>query len=718
MRRVLSFLMILNLSFCYAQTSTIADFVENDPYKNVENVPLVWLKEDRHYAHFEKLGSDTLNSILISDIQTGEHIDTSYHVAGEAGRVVVESFSYSPDEKYLLLESDTKKSYRHSYSASYYLLDIEGETLYPINNGKHVSYPSFSPDSKMIAYVKGPDIYYTRLDNNSEFQITKSGVSGKLKHGSADWVYEEEFGMTSAFHWSPDSKRIAFLSFNESNVAEYHLQRWTDEYPEITSYRYPRPGGANSVVTASIYDIEKNTTSKVNVGLDKDYYLPKIRWTESSNVLAVVKVNRLQNRLEILHCSVMGGNPISILKENSKTYIDANDKILHYLNDGSFLFTSDRDGYLHLYHHSSDGQLINQVTSGSFDFDEFYGTDPAQKLVYFSGNKGASLEKHVFSKTLKGNKYRKISLDSGYNSASFSSKNGYVVVSNHSLKNAPKKTIYTLSNLKPVRILEQTEVESNSSKIRLFSYRNREQTQLNGYLVVPESFDSTKVYPLLVYTYGGPGSQQVQNRFDLPERSFHEYLASKGVLVACIDNRGTGGRGRDFKNTTYLQLGKLEVEDLQDAVGYLGSQSFIDVENIGIWGKSYGGYLAAKTLFNSSDILSYGVAVAPVTDWRLYNTAYSERFMQRPTDNEAGYDESSLLNEVQLLKDPFLLIHGTNDDNVHLQHSMALSKALISFQVPFSTVYYPSVAHSFAQIDAKKHLYMQIEHFITNSGGR
>lgn len=721
MREVTTFLLILCAGVCLAQQASISDIVENNPYEVDQQVDIHWMTTDENYAHFEKLGNDTLNSIVVSDIRTGEHIDTAYFAGGDIERLIIQKFSFSPNEKFVLLETEIRYRHRYSYTAACYILDIDGEKIYPLGEGERIGYPSFSDDSRMIAYVKGPNLYYTRLDNNSEFQITKSGIEGKLLHGSPDWVYEEEFGLKRAFEWSPDSKKIAFLSFNESNVEEYPLQEWTESYPQITPYKYPRPAGSNSVVSASIYDVEKNTTSKVNVGLDKDFYLPKITWTESSNMLAVIKVNRLQNRLEILHCSTMGGNAISILKENSKTYIDANSKILHYLSDGSFLFTSDRDGYLHLYHHSPDGQLINQVTSGAFDLFEFYGIDDAEKQVFFSGNKDATKEKHVFAKALKGGKYRKISVDSGINTASISAKEGLIVIQNHSMKTSPKQIVYNLSNLKPERTLFESEIEETntpSQQIRFFTFRNREQTQLNGYLVVPNDFDSTVVYPLLVYASGAPGSQQVQNRFDLSERSFHQFLASKNTLVACIDNRGTGGRGRDFKNSTYLQLGKQEMEDQLDLVRHLGEQKFVDNENIGIWGKGYGGYLAAKALFNGQGQIKYGISVAPVSDWRLYNSVFSERYMQMPNDNDAGYDESSLLNEAQLLKGRFLLVHGTGDENVHLQHSIALSQAIISSQIPFSTVYYPNIGHDFVQKDAKKHLYKQIEHFLVNLGGK
>ncbi len=568
-----------------------------------------------------------------------------------------------------------------------------------------------------MGFVRDNNIYFKDLNKNELVQVTTDGKKNEIINGFADWVYEEELSLTRSFFWSPDGNKIAYLKFDESEVPMYNMQIWRGLYPQDYRYKYPKAGEKNSDVTIHIYDLPSGKTSEINVGDETDIYFARLQWLPTGNTISVTRLNRLQNKRDIFHCEANSGNCHLVYYENTDTYIDI-DRVddLTYLQDGkSFIISSEKSGFKHLYHYDITGKLIAQITEGNWMVDKFNGIDEKKGLLYFTSTMDSPIERQLYVTDLKGKRLKKLSELPGVHSITFSHDFKYYI-DNHSSAFLPPSTILYSAQGKILNILaENSEYEKQTkeygfARMKFFSIPIAPGDSLNAYIMLPVDFDENKKYPMLMYVYGGPGSQSVMNRWN--RNMWHHFLTRQGYIVVGVDNRGTGGRGRAFQDITYKNLGKVESEDIIASAKYLAKYPFIDENRIGIWGWSYGGYMSSLCLMIGHDIFKAAIAVAPVTNWRFYDTIYTERYLQRPQDNPSGYDDYSPVNHVDELEGAFLLIHGTGDDNVHFQNTVELQNALIKANKQFSSFFYPNRNHGIYGGNTTLHLYTMMSNFI------
>jgi dipeptidyl-peptidase-4 len=559
------------------------------------------------------------------------------------------------------------------------------------------------------------------LSSGEEKQITLDGKNNEIINGRSDWVYEEEFSFAQAFYWSPDGKHIAYYKFNETEVPEYSMTMFEGLYPYDYRYKYPKAGEKNSVVSIHIYTLENGATKSVEIGSEKDQYIPRIRWTQNANSLCVLRMNRHQNKLDYLLADAASGNSRVMMTEEDKYYIDIEKEQLTFLANGKqFINASERDGYNHLYLYDMNGKLIKQITKGNWEVTDIYGIDQKKGLIYYQSTESSPLQRDVYVIGFNGVAKRKISTLSGTNSASFSTDFSYYILSNHSAKSPIYVSLHDNSG-KVIRVLEdnaktkKTYSEYQISPTEFFSFTTSEGVSLNGYMIKPANFDASKKYPVFLYVYGGPGSQNVADAWGGARSVWFNYLAQKGYIVACVDNRGTGFRGAEFKKMTYLNLGKYETMDQIETGKWFAKQSYVDPNRIGIWGWSYGGYMSSLCITKGADVFKLAIAVAPVTTWRFYDSIYTERYLRTPQENKAGYDDNSPINYAKLLKGKFLLIHGTGDDNVHFQNSVMFSEALIQANKQFEQAYYPNKNHGISGGNTTLQLYRKMTDFVLNN---
>ncbi len=629
-----------------------------------------------------------------------------------------DSYEFSSDESFIMLTTDTEPVYRRSFTANYYIYNTTNSELFPLSpNGKQ-QLASLSPDNRHVAFVRDNNIYLVDLENMSEVQITFDGKRNEIINGAPDWVYEEEFGFADGFKWSPDGKRIAFYRFDETKVKEFFLTTYGDLYPESYKYKYPKAGERNSVVTIHVFDLEKGSISNMDIGTDEEYYIPRIKWTNEPEVLSVIWLNRLQNHVKVLHCNSADGNSEIVYEETNDKYIsEATDDMVTYLpGNDSFLLISERNGWFHLYLHNFISGETRPVTSGEFDVKSLIDVDGRNGIVYYTSYEESPLEIHLYSVNIDGSGKKRISEGSGSYSASFSNTFEYYILS-YSSANMPP--IYELYNRKGklIRVLEdnctlkQNVKDYGFSKVEFIEVPTKSGQLLNGYMIKPSDFDPESKYPLFIYVYGGPESQNVVQRWNRHAPWF-QMLVQEGYIVACVDNRGTNGRGEAFRKSTYMELGKLETIDQLEAATYLGDLPYIDKDRIGIFGWSYGGFMTSLCLTKGNGLFKMGIAVAPVTNWRYYDTIYTERFMRKPAENTTGYDDNSPINYAARLQGKLLLVHGTGDDNVHFQNSVDFVTALIEANKQFAVLFYPNKDHRISGGNTTYHLYTLMTDFV------
>ena len=654
------------------------------------------------------------------DFTSGNFVSTIFDVAETQGALSdFDGYSFSEDEQKILLEASTESIYRHSYYAQFYVWDRQTKSLSKVFEGGKQRYATFSPKADKVAFVHDNNLYFKDLTNGKVTQVTKDGAYNQIINGASDWVYEEEFVLVRAFEWSPDGKKIALLRFDESQVKEFTMQMYRDElYPEHVDFKYPKVGEKNSSVTAHIYNLENNRLVKVDTGVETDIYLPRLKWV-SANQVCVFRMNRHQNELELLLAEASSGKTELLYKEVEDQYIAENvlDDIV-FLKDGKhFLMSSERDGWQHLYLHNMKGKLVKQLTKGNWDVTAFYGVDEVNQLVYFQAAKESPLRRHVYAIDLNSNKETRLSEQEGWNSASFSSTFDYYMLEHSTANTPPTYAVYN-RNGKVQRELEENERVSKIQKdygvapMEFFTFQTSDNLTLNGWMIKPANFDPNRQYPVFMFLYGGPGSQQVTDSWKGQNYWWFQMLAQQGFLIACVDNRGTGGRGEAFKKVTYLQLGKYETKDQIEAAKYLGSLKYADPNRIGIFGWSYGGYMSSLCLLKGNDVFKAAIAVAPVTSWKWYDTVYTERYMQTLAENPTGYKENSPVYFADRLKGNYLLIHGLGDDNVHWQHSAEMTNALINANKQFDTYIYPNRNHGIYGGVVRLHLYGKMTNFL------
>ncbi|MEM5563923.1 S9 family peptidase [Psychroserpens sp. AS72] len=637
----------------------------------------------------------------------------------------IESFSnytFSDDETKVLLATNVESVFRRSTLGIFYVYNTETNQTTLVSEEK-IQEPTFSPDGNKIAFGLKNNLFVKDLITGKTEQITFDGEKNKIINGITDWVYEEEFSFVRAFEWNAAGNKIAFIRFDETNVPEFSMDVYGQQlYQTQTVFKYPKAGEKNSDVSLHIYDLAKNNTQEVKLNKAyNDFYIPRIKWSNDANVLSAQYTNRHQNELDLWMINAETSTANLVLAETDKAYIDVTFN-LTFLKDNSFIWTSEKDGWNHIYHYDKDGKLINQVTSGDWEVTDYYGYDQNSKRIFYQSTEDGSVNRSVYSIGLNGKKKQRLTKNTGTNSASFSADFTYFINSFSSATNPPE---YTLNNSKTGNLVKSIKdndklaqkLSRYKTSQKEFSTINVNGNDLNMWTIKPADFDENKTYPLFMYQYSGPGSQQVTNRWNNANDYWYQHLAQQGYIVVCIDGRGTGFKGADFKKVTQNELGKYEVEDQIQAAKQLGKLSYIDENNIGIWGWSYGGFMSSNALFKGNDTFSMAIAVAPVTSWRFYDSIYTERYMTTPQENPSGYDENSPINHVDKLKGEFLLIHGTGDDNVHVQNTMRMVEALIQADKQFEWMIYPDKNHGIYGGNTRLHLYKKMTNFIHENLG-
>lgn len=625
-----------------------------------------------------------------------------------------ESYAFNNDETKLMLGVDEEQIYRHSSLGVFYVYDLASKSLQLIDKEK-IQEPTFSPDSKKVAYVKNNNIFIKNLETNIVVQVTSDGKKNQIINGICDWVYEEEFSFARAFEWSKDSKNLAFLRFDETDVPTFSMDIvGSDLYPTQQVFKYPKAGEKNSVVTLHLFNVSAEKTIKIDLGNYE--YIPRIKWTNNPEILSVITLNRHQNDLKLFAVNASNFTSKVILNETDKAFVDIQDN-LTFLADNSFIWTSEKSGFNHIYHYSKEGKLINQVTKGNWEVTNFFGINEKNNTVYYQSVEDGSINRTIYSIKLNGTSKKRLSNASGTNEAAFSKNLKYFI---NTFSDANTPPIYSLYNgegslLKEIlnnKKLSEKLANYNISKKEFFVL-NTKNGVFNAWMLKPNNFDANKKYPMFMTQYSGPGSQSVSNTWNAANDYWYQHLAEKGYIIVCVDGRGTGFKGADFKKVTYKELGKYEVEDQIESAKELGKRPYIDAKEIGIWGWSYGGFMSANCLFKGNDVFKMAIAVAPVTSWRFYDSIYTERYMQTPQENASGYDENSPLNFANLLKGNFLLVHGSGDDNVHVQNTMRLTNALVEANKPFDLAIYPDRNHGiYTGKNTRLHLYEKMTRFI------
>jgi dipeptidyl-peptidase-4 len=653
-------------------------------------------------------------TIDVYSYKTLEKVKTLVNSNTIKGLEAFSSYSFNDEESSVILGTAFKKVYRRSFTGTFYHYNLSTKKLTLI--GEDIQQPTFSPDSKKVAYTKNNNIYILSLTNsNTLTQVTKDGKKNAIINGTTDWVYEEEFGFVRAFEWDKYSNYLAFLRFDESKVPTFSMDMvGTQNYPDQQVFKYPKAGEKNADVTLHMYTLSSKNTKKISLG---DYeYIPRIKWSNDANVLVATTLNRHQNNLKLHKLNALRSSSTLLLNETDKAYVDITDN-LTFLNDNSFIWTSEKDGFNHIYHYDFSGKLINQITKGNWEVTNYYGFNKDKQTIYYQSVENGSTNRGVYSIGLDGKNKKLLSNSKGTNTASFSTNLNYFINTYSSTEIPPIYSLYTAEGEMLKVIKDNTELKEGLSTYKMspkeFSTIKINGNELNMWMIKPADFDKNKKYPLLMFQYSGPGSQQVANRWNGSNDYWHNMLAQKGMIIVCVDGRGTGFKGSDFKKSTYLNLVKYETEDQIAAAKELANRSYIDEANIGIWGWSFGGHMSTNSLLKGSDIFTTAIAVAPVTSWRFYDTVYTERFLRTPQENPGGYDDNSPVNYADKLEGNYLLVHGTGDDNVHVQNSYRMINSLIEANKQFDMFIVPDRTHGiYKGKNTRLNLYTKMTNFV------
>ena len=718
----INLLFLLLLTSVFAQQKITVEAIYTGQFQAKGMVELQSMKNTNQYTVLNFDQTSRSLQIEVFDFATLKKVNTLIETKNQSKLSEgIDSYTFSSDEKKILIANNTNPIYRHSFSADYFLYNLETKEMTKIL--EQVQEPVFSPDGKMIAYVKENNIYIYDVTSKTNSQITSDGKKNEIINGITDWVYEEEFAFVRAFDWSKDSKKIGFIRFDETQVPEYSMSIFAKNlYPKVETFKYPKAGEKNSLVSLHLYIVDSKITKKVDLSQYNDFYIPRIEWTNDANVLSAKILNRHQDNLDLLLVDGTTAATKVVLKEKDKSYIDFVDKDnLTFLNDNSFIWTSEQDGFNHIYWYDKSGKLINQVTKGIWEVTEYYGFDEKTKSVYYQSTENGSINRDVYRISLDGKNKTRLSQNLGTNAATFSPNFEYFI---NSFSSASQPTTYTLNDSKSGKQLQViVNNEALTSKLKAYNLPQKEffvlktekGNELNAWILKPKDFDPSKKYPVFMYQYSGPGSQEVKNSWNDYDDYWFMMLTQQGYIVACVDGRGTGFKGADFKKVTYKQLGKHEVEDQIDAAKVIGNYPYVDKSRIGIWGWSYGGFMSSNCILKGNDIFKMAIAVAPVTNWRFYDSVYTERFMQTPQENPSGYDNNSPINFAEKLKGKYLLIHGSADDNVHVQNSMQMMEALIQANKQFDSQIYPDKNHGIYGGNTRIQLFNKMTNFIENN---
>ncbi len=675
------------------------------------------MKNTNQYTVLNFDRNSKTTQIDLFDYATLNKVTTLIDTKDFAALTSIDSYTFDQAEKKILIATNTESIFRRSFTANYFVYDIAAKKLSKFTD-KAIQEPTFSSDGTKVAYAFENNLFVFDLLLNKETQITSDGKKNSIINGITDWVYEEEFAFVRAFDWNANGTKIAFIRFDETDVPKFSMDMYNQGlYPTQSVFKYPKAGEKNAEVSLHIYDVAAAKTQKIDLSNYTDFYIARLKWTNDQNVLSAQIINRHQDNLDVLFVDGNSGSKKVILNEKDKAYVDVTDN-LTFLKDNSFIWTSEKDGFNHIYYYDKTGKLKNQVTKGNWDVTTYYGFDEKNKTIYYQSVENGSINRDVYSISIDGKSKKRLSLKIGTNNATFSPNFQYFINTYSSATSAPYYSLNDSKTSQEIKKIQSNEaVEEKLAKYNVaskeFSTITTEKGHiLNTWMIKPKDFDPNKKYPVFMFQYSGPGSQQVDNAWNGTDDYWFMMLAQKGYIVACVDGRGTGFKGAEFKKCTQKELGKYEVEDQIDAAKVFGKYTFVDKSRIGIFGWSFGGFMAANCVFQGADVFKSAIAVAPVTSWRYYDSIYTERYMQTPQENASGYDNNSPITHVNKLKGNFLLIHGTADDNVHVQNTMKMVEALIQANKQFDWAIYPDKNHGIYGGKTRLQLYTKMTNFI------
>lgn len=663
------------------------------------------LSDGEHYAVIE--GNAIVKYSYVNTHKIGNIVDGKYY-----------NYEFSNDESKILLLTESLPIYRHSFLGKYQVKDLKSGREVLINGGKLIQEPRFSPDASKVAFVEGNNLFYQDLETGKIAQITTDGEKNHILNGISDWVYEEEFGHSRQYEWTKNSDAIVFVKSDETAVREVNLPIYQGNlYPEEMKFKYPKAGEENSKVSAFMYQLSNKKLSKIDLSAFKGYYIINVVPTQKYDEIVLITSERNQNAMDILKVNTKTGKTTKLFTEIDEKWIDTDKNIIEFLEDNSFIWASERDGYRHLYWYNENGKLKKQITKGNWEVVEYYGFNPKTKEVFIQTTQNGSINKVISKVNINTGKSLIISEKEGNNIANFSKNYRYFIETSSAVD---KPYTYTLKDKDGILIKDLQNNKEQYKRLErdnfvakeFFTIPNAVGDSMNAWIIKPKNFDKMKKYPVLMYQYSGPGSQSVENSWDNGNALWFNMLAQKGYLVVCVDGRGTGFRGAKYKKATYKNLGKYEIEDQITAAKWLGNQPYVDANRIGIFGWSFGGYMTSLALTKGADTFKLGIAVAPVTNWRYYDSIYTERFMGTPQENPSGYDDNSPTNFAHLLKGKLYIIHGTADDNVHFQNAMEFSEALIQHKKQFDFMAYPDKNHGIYGGNTRQHLYELMTNYI------
>lgn len=714
-------IMVLFLFVCLnlvAQQKITIDEIYNGTFRTQGMDELQSLKNTNQYTVLNADRASRSMQIDLYDFATLKKVSTLIDTKGYKELANgIDSYTFDASEKLILLACNSNAIFRHSFTADYFLYDTTTKKLTTLFDFQ-VQEPTFSPDGKKIAYARDNNLFVYDVATATSTAITSDGVKNSVINGITDWVYEEEFAFVRAFDWSADSKKVAFIRFDESAVPEFSMSMFGKElYPFMQTFKYPKAGEKNATVSLHVYDVATKAKKDIDLKNYNDFYIARLKWSTDANVLSAQVLNRHQDNLDLLFIDGNTGAVKVALNEKDKAYVDVTDN-LTFLKDNSFIWTSEKDGFNHIYWYDKNGKLKNQVTKGNWEVTSYYGLDEKTKTIFYQSVENGSINRDVYRIGLDGKNKVRLSQATGTTRATFSPNFQYFI---STFSSATIPTKYTLNESKvgkEIQVIQSNEGLSkrleayNLPTKEFFVLKTAKGNELNAWMIKPKDFDPAKKYPVFMYQYSGPGSQQVNNDWNGTDDYWFMMLSQQGYIVACVDGRGTGFKGADFKKVTQLQLGKYEVEDQIDAAKVIGDYAFVDKNRIGIFGWSFGGFMASNCILKGNDVFKMAIAVAPVTNWRFYDSVYTERYMQTPQENASGYDDNSPINHVNKLKGKYLLIHGSGDDNVHVQNTMQMMEALIQANKQFDSQIYPDNNHGIYGGKTRVQLYTKMTNFI------
>jgi len=674
------------------------------------------MSDGGHFTVLERSASSNAMEINKYEYASGQKTGVIFSGGNYPDLTGIFDYELSPDEQKILIKTQRQAQYRRSYFAQHFLYDLTDKTLIKIE-GPDLQEVTFSPDGKYLGFVRSNNLYYWIISEQKLVQVTQDGRQNQIINGLTDWVYEEEFAFVQAYQWSRDGDYLAYLRFDESEVPEFSMDVYgQDLYPTQSVFKYPKAGEKNAQVSLHIHQLKGGSTADIDLSPWPYEYIPRIKWSKNPDQLAVQLLSRAQNDLVLLQVDMRENQTRVLLQEHDEAYVDIHDD-LTFLNDNSFIWPSEQDGWRHLYHYNAQGELIRQLTHGNYDVTAFYGFNPGIGRLYFQSSQRGSIYRDLYSMNISGTNQVRLSQEKGTHDADFSADFSHFIQKFSSVTTPNRFTLHSGLDGSELRVLEDNSelidlVKNYNLNPKTFDSIYVNGNWLNTYVIKPKSIDLTKKYPVLMFQYSGPGSQQVADRWNNANDYWHQYLVNQGLVVVCVDGRGTGLKGRDFKKVTQGKLGLYEVQDQIAAAQEIAKWSNVNPDKIGIWGWSYGGFMSANCLFQGEGVFSMAISVAPVTSWRFYDSIYTERYMGLPQDNPQGYDAYAPLDHVSKMTGDLLLVHGTADDNVHVQNSMRLIDALVKANKPFDWLIYPDKNHGIYGGYTRQHLYRKMTDFI------